>query len=351
MVTLRQIAAEAGVSVQTVANVLQGRNKERWPSVAERAKQIRAIAARLDYRPSAAAKSMRTRRTQAIGILIRNNPAQRFRNIIAFESILGIKETLEQAGYLSVLVRVGDVRSSAEARVFRERVLDGMIVLSAVPADVDEMVEQVMPQCVWVDSNLWRKHRVVRRDERHAGRVAANALAELGYRNLLWFGMSSRQQLRDPHYSMTDRLAGVRLVAKQRGLELDTLLASRREIYRRPELLIPWLRPEVGIIAYSTPYARWLSHLATSVGKRPGYDFGMVCCDSSHDLSTQWPGLSRVSFDRFAIGVRAAKMMINVLNGKAAPSVHVRGRWKPGNTAWGPSPFSPPHGSGMRVFK
>src|ERR1700721_168715 len=80
MVTLRQIAEEAGVSVQTVANVLQGRNKERWPSVAERARQIRAIAARLEYRPSAAAKSMRTHRSHQIGILIKNNPDQRFRN-------------------------------------------------------------------------------------------------------------------------------------------------------------------------------------------------------------------------------------------------------------------------------
>jgi LacI family transcriptional regulator len=299
MVTLRQIAEEAGVSVQTVANVLQGRNKERWPSVVERANQIRAIAARLDYRPSAAAKSMRTHRSQQIGILIKNNPDQRFRNVVAFETILGINEALEQAGYIAVLVRVGDVRSNADSRVFRERLLDGMIVLSAVPPDIEQMVEQVMPQCVWVDSNLWRAQRVIRRDERLAGRLAATALADLGYKKLLWYGQPNGQGT-NYHYSSVDRLAGVRQVVKKRDLELSSVLASRKAVYRKPSLLTEHLRPDVGIIAYSTTYARWLAHYAASLGLCPGYDFGLVCCDDSHDLHRQWPGLETRSIDSIA---------------------------------------------------
>jgi LacI family transcriptional regulator len=334
MVTLRQIAEEAGVSVQTVANVLQGRNKERWPSVAERAKQIRAIATRLEYRPSAAAKSMRTRRSQQIGILILNNPDQRFRNVVAFETILGINEALERAGYIASLVRVGDVRSNADSRVFREQVLDGMIVLSAIPPDIEQMVEQVIPQCIWVDTNLWRPQQVIRRDERHAGRLAANALADLGYRKLLFYGKPKGQGA-NYHYSVTDRLAGVKEVAKKRNLELATVLTSRRIVYRKPQLLAEYLQPDVGIIVYSTTYARWLAHYAASLRLCPGYDFGLVCCDDSHDLGMQWPGLSRVTFDRFGMGVRAGRMMIDILQGRHAKSIRIRNRWHAGNTAWG----------------
>jgi LacI family transcriptional regulator len=334
MVTLRQIAEEAGVSVQTVANVLQGRNKEQWPSVAERARQIREIASRLDYRPSAAAKSMRTRRSQQIGILILNNPDQRYRNVIAFETILGINEALEKEGYVAVLVRVGDVRSSTESRVFRERVLDGMIVLSAIPPDIERMVEEVVPESVWVDTNTWRPQRVIRRDERHAGRLAANALADLGYKKLVWFSQLMGQGA-NYHYSLVDRLAGVRQVVKKRKLELITVPASRRMVYRNPKLLADYLRPDVAIIAYSTPYARWLAHYAASLHLCPGYDFGLVCCDDSHDLGRQWPGLSRVTFDRFGMGVRAGRMMIDVLQGKRAPSIRIRNRWRAGDTAWG----------------
>jgi len=51
--------------------------------------------------------------------------------------------------------------------------------------------------------------------------------------------------------------------------------------------------------------ARWLAHYAASLGLCPGYDFGLVCCDDSHDLRRQWPGLGRVTFDRFRMGTAA----------------------------------------------
>jgi DNA-binding LacI/PurR family transcriptional regulator len=239
------------------------------------------------------------------------------------------------------LVRVGDVRCNADSRVFRERVLDGMIVLSAVPPDIEQMVEQVMPQCIWVDTNLWRPERVIRRDERHAGKLAAQALADLGYTKMLWYGQPIEHGA-DFHYSVVDRLEGSRQVAKKLKLEFDSLLVTRRAVYRKPELLAEYFRPEVGIITYSTTYARWLSHYASSLGLNPGYDFGLVCCDDSHDLRRQWPGLSRVTFDRFQMGTAAAEMMIDTIEGRKCPSQKLRGRWQPGNTAWGPSRFERP---------
>jgi LacI family transcriptional regulator len=69
MATLEEIAREAGVSRYTVSNVLRGRNKENWACTAERAERIRAIAARLNYRPNAAAVATATGRFGAIGLL------------------------------------------------------------------------------------------------------------------------------------------------------------------------------------------------------------------------------------------------------------------------------------------
>ncbi len=343
LATLKQIAQEAGVSVQTVANVLSRRNKERWASVAERAKRIREIAARLDYRPNAAAKSMRTRQTQQIGVLIRNEPTQRFRNTMAFETILGINETLEQSDFLVSLVRVTDVRNSvrAQSRVFREQLLDGLIVLSAMPTDIEHVVEQSFPKCIWVDTNRWRDTCVLRRDERHAGRTAAEALADLGYKQVVWFGRGGADSSGIVHFSEEDRLAGVRAVTRKRDMELQALPLTRKRVYRQPELLNQWLRPDVGIVTYSTSHARWLAHHAATFGLRPGYDFGLVCCDDSHDMSIQWPSLSRVSFDRFGLGVRAAKMMLRLIEDKPCPSSKVRGHWHAGATAWGPNAVEP----------
>ena len=330
-VTIVKIAEHLGLSPPTVSHILNKRGRFRE----ETRQRVFQAARELGYVPNGAARSMRNQRSRQIGILIKNNPDQRFRNVVAFETILGINEALEQAGYIAVLVRVGDVRSNADSRVFRERLLDGMIVVSAVPPDIEQLVEQVMPQCVWVDTNLWRPQRVIRRDERLAGRLAATALADLGYKKLLWYGLPNAHGA-NHHYSLVDRLAGVRQVVKKHKLDLSSVLTSRKAVYHKPELLTDYLRPEVGIIAYSTTYARWLAHYAASLGLCPGYDFGLVCCDDSHDLHRQWPGLSRTTFNRFGMGVRAGKMMLDVLHGKRVPSIRLRGRWSPGDTALGP---------------
>jgi LacI family transcriptional regulator len=336
-VTIVKIAQHLGLSPPTVSHILNKRGRFRE----ETRQRVFQAALELGYVPNGAARSMRNQRSRQVGILIRNNPDQRFRNVVAFETILGINEALEQAGYIAVLVRVGDVRSNADSRVFRERLLDGMIVLSAVPPDIEQMVEQVMPQCVWVDSNLWRPQRVIRRDERQAGRLAATALADLGYQKLLWYGQPNGRGA-NYHYSLVDRLAGVRQVAKKHQLDLSSVLASRKAVYHKPQLLNQYLRPEVGIIAYSTTYARWLAHYAASLGLCPGYDFGLVCCDDSHDLHRQWPGLSRATFNRFGMGKGAAEMLIDLIEGRECPSRKLSSRWQPGNTAWGPERFERP---------
>ena len=336
-VTIVKIAEHLGLSAPTVSHILNKRGRFRE----ETRQRVFQAAMELGYVPNGAARSMRNQRSQQIGILIRNNPAQRFRNVVSFETILGINEALELAGYIAVLVRVGDVRSNADSRVFRERVLDGMICLSAIPPDIERMVEQAMPHCIWVDSNLIQPQCVIRRDEKHAGRLAANALADLGYRKIAWYGRSKGKSA-NYHYSVVDRLAGVRQIAKKRELDLSVVFASRGAIYRKPEILLNNLRPDVGIIAYSTTYARWIAHHAASLGLTPGYDFGLVCCDDSHDLHRQWPGLSRVTFDRFQMGWTAARMMIDLLENKECPSKTQRGHWRPGDTAWGPHPFERP---------
>jgi|SRR5579872_4240915 len=336
-ITIVKIAEHLGLSAPTVSHILNKRGRFRE----ETRQRVFQAALELGYVPNGAARSMRNQRSRQIGILIRNNPDQRFRNVVAFETILGINEALEEAGYIAVLVRVGDVRSNADSRVFRERVLDGMIVLSAVPTDIEQMVEQVMPQCIWVDSNVWRPERVIRRDERHAGRLAAGALADLGFRKLLWYGEPNGRGA-NYHYSVIERLAGVKQVVKKQHLELTKVSASRRAVYRKPQLLTDYLRPDVGIIAYSTTYARWLAHFAASLGLTPGYDFGLVCCDESHDLRRQWPGLSRATFDRFQMGSTAGGMMIDLIEGRECPSKRLRGRWQPGNSAWGPESFPRP---------
>ncbi|MBL4701768.1 MAG: LacI family DNA-binding transcriptional regulator, partial [Phycisphaeraceae bacterium] len=93
------------------------------------------------------------------------------------------------------------------------------------------------------------------------------------------------------------------------------------------------------VIAYNTELATHITHLALSMGYRVGHDFGLVCCEDSANAHDNWPGLSRVSFDRYHMGKIAADMLLNLLNRpkeQSLPSQVLPVHWLPGNTAWGP---------------
>ena len=57
-VTLKEIAALAGVSIYTVSRVLNGKTKEAYKPAIERAEKIRQVARQLGFVPNASARAM-----------------------------------------------------------------------------------------------------------------------------------------------------------------------------------------------------------------------------------------------------------------------------------------------------
>jgi LacI family transcriptional regulator len=335
MATLKQIAAEAGVSLYTVSRVLSGQAQQSRIS-AERTAEIQQIAQRLNFRPNGAARSMRMQRTRQVGVLIRNRPGRsRHTHPLAFETILGVNEGLQLANYVLSIVRLTDVEDATHSRVFTENLLDGMIVVDAMPDDVTDVLRRRVKNCLWVDSNIWRDQYCIRRDEHHAGRLAASQAANLGYRDWVWAGLNPGP---DRNYSLTERFAGVQEVAQDRGAIVRSLVIASAYAGTLDPAIFDMLRPQTCVIAYGLYQARSIAHLAASMGKCPGHDFGLLCCDDSHDTHRMWPGLSRVTFDRFEMGLQAAQMMLRLLEDPEGDftSQKLRGSWHAGNTAWGP---------------
>ena len=66
MANIKDVAREAGVSVATVSRVFSGAA----PVSEATAERVRAVAARLDYVPDAAARSLITGRTHALGVVL-----------------------------------------------------------------------------------------------------------------------------------------------------------------------------------------------------------------------------------------------------------------------------------------
>src|SRR5918998_1019573 len=122
MVTIKDVAREANVSVATVSRVLNGSG----PVSAETQHRIREVAGRLRYVPHGGARSLITSRTNTLGVLLPDLYGEFFSEVIR-----GIDQRAQKSGYHLLVSSSHADRAEIEAalRAMRGRV-DGLIVMS-----------------------------------------------------------------------------------------------------------------------------------------------------------------------------------------------------------------------------
>jgi LacI family transcriptional regulator len=130
-VTIRDVAREANVSIATVSRVLN----QSGPVRAATRERVEAVAARLRYAPSSAARSLITRKTKTLGVLLPDLYGEFFSELIR-----GIDRAARETGYHVLVSMSHNERPELEAalQVMRGRV-DGLIVM-APDREVDGVV-------------------------------------------------------------------------------------------------------------------------------------------------------------------------------------------------------------------
>jgi len=117
MSTIRDIAREAGVSLTTVSNVLNGCGKISEPT----RQRVLKISERLNYRPSGAARTLKNRRTGNIGVFLPG-----FSGPVFSEVLQAIYDAICVRGY-EILV----CSTQSSERLLLERHVDGAIILNS----------------------------------------------------------------------------------------------------------------------------------------------------------------------------------------------------------------------------
>jgi LacI family transcriptional regulator len=193
MITIRDVAEQARVSVTTVSHVING---TRFVSEDAKARVQAAIEA-LNYVPSAVARSLKSNRTHTVGMMIPNNSNPYFAEIIR-----GIEDACFAAGFNVILCNSDDDphKQAAYVRVLSEKQVDGLIVLSSGgdPELLDTLRTANMPQVV-VDREIDDLAAdLVEVNHEAGGRLATEHLLALGHRRIACIagpeGISSARQ-------------------------------------------------------------------------------------------------------------------------------------------------------------
>jgi LacI family transcriptional regulator len=131
--TLKEIGRLAGVSRSTVSRVVNGH-----PGVREQVReQVWQVIHETGYQPHAAARSLVTRRTRIIGVIIPEAVTKLFTDPFFLYLLCGITKTCNSEHYHLLLSLFDDLAGPEEMyrRVIRSRHLDGVIVTSTYTDD------------------------------------------------------------------------------------------------------------------------------------------------------------------------------------------------------------------------
>lgn len=308
-ITIKDVAKQAGVSHSTVSRALHGSSLISDETV----ERIRQIASEMGYFPSAAARSLKTNRSRALGVIVSNIDDPFFSEILQ-----GIEEGAQERSY-SLLMAASQrdpEREQAIVRDMRERQVDGLIICSASFSAVQQrkLLEFGIPIVV-VNNHAAEEYRYsIYHDDMDGSRQVTRHLIELGHKKIAYLGnsLSGRVTL--------DRLTGFRQELETAGLDIPD-----EYIYE-----VPGGNPEDGLAALShfmelpeRPTALFCFNDMLAIGVLKGLqaagihvpeDFSVVGFDNIVFSAYTNPPLTTLDQPKRYIGMEAARLILGLLD-------------------------------------
>jgi LacI family transcriptional regulator len=180
--TISDVARRAGVGLATVSRVLNGSGAVR----AETRERVLAAMEELGYVPSAAARALSRKRTDAIGVLMGPwaDPA-------TAERWRGVMERLAATTYDVVVFN--PVHAGPPGPLLSRQRTDGLLVVGSALAPSEERRLSQADLVAVVVGAAAREHPCIVSDEVAAGRMATEHLIGLGHRRIAFVGPASAE--------------------------------------------------------------------------------------------------------------------------------------------------------------
>jgi LacI family transcriptional regulator len=318
---LEDIAKLAGVSRSTVSRVV---NNDRRVSDDVRSRVLRIIE-ETNYHPNAAARSLASRRTRIIGLLIPQAMGDVFGDSWFPVMIQGCMDGCHEADHSLMLLMESSTDPVSVSRLIertlRSRHLDGLVISSTLNDDLlsDQLKHEGFP-FITIGRGVGQQHNFVDVDNRLAASLATEHLIAHGYRRLAMIsGPDSMVAAEDRREGFLDAVTSANL--DMNDIQIRFADYNEHKAYVATlELLAQPVVPEA-IFAASDTMARGVLRAAQTCGVRVPEDLAVFGFDGIQLDLIESQGLSTMRQPAKQIGRRAIELLVQIIQQPAASTV------------------------------
>jgi DNA-binding LacI/PurR family transcriptional regulator len=308
--TMETVAKLAGVSKITVSRALRDSDLVR-PELRE---HIREVARTAGYRLNLAARSLRTRRSRMIAVVVEKLIAsdRPVADPILLLVIGGLLEGLTPAGY-SLLLTTSEHFLESEAVG-----ADGIIMMGEGEGGhrALQVADLGLPTVVWGAPLPTTTVTVIGSDNREGGRLAARHMVEGGRSRILFLGDTR-------HPEVAARHEGVRDVLSAAAAALVETIACEFSRSGGTAAITQALADDLdfdAVIASSDYIAAGACGVLIDGGRRVPEDVAVIGFDDISVSANHRPPLSSIRQDWSAAGRLLSQAILNLIDGTGAPA-------------------------------
>lgn len=313
--TIYDVAKEAGVSISTVSRVLNGSAKVKEST------RKRVEEACQDYRPSASARELQTKRSKTVGLIINHRPEYFFMNETYANALLGISVTAKEKNYRLLLDISED--DPEVCNLFYEQKVDGFILMGVKRNSMllNALKAGEVP-FVLVGSYHEDEENVcqVDIDDKQAAYQATNHLISLGHKRVGIITGSTE------YSSSHDRLQGYMQALEEAGIELREEYIQKCENLTelKAEQLAKNLFYQIprvtAVVAFNDSTAMAVYKAAENCGISIPGQLSVISFDDTVVASYMSPPLTSVWQPSYEKGENAMKLLIDCLERGIMPT-------------------------------
>lgn len=322
-VTIKDVAARAGVSASTVSRTCQDS-----PSISNETKEkVRTAMKELGYEPNFQARNLASRNTRTIGIILPVSTREVYENSFYLEAIRGISQVCNQQRYISTIVTGQDEDEVLEAVRSMTRIgqADGFILLYSRQNDpvIEYLHREKLPYVLIGKACQYANQTVyIDNDNLLAGDEATEYLYQLGHRKIAYLGVDHSLIF------SADRKSGYQTALARHGIlpkpeycvELPSITA---EEYTPIHALLESQDRPSAIVVSDDILALTLERICMELGLSIPKDLSILSFNNSLFARLTSPQLTSIDINSCQLGIEAATQMISHIEQPNLPATKI----------------------------